>query len=49
MKAQELIIGHLLPITLAIAVLWIAYRLLLRNKRRYTTQSTATVAAMGNT
>ena len=34
MKAQELIIGHLLPITLAIAVLWIAYRLLFSNSNR---------------
>ena len=34
MKAQELIIGHLLPIAVTIAVLWLVYRLLFRNSNR---------------
>jgi hypothetical protein len=34
MKAQELIIGHLLPIAVTIAVLWVVYRLLFRNSNR---------------
>ena len=34
MKAQELIIGHLLPVTVAIIVLWLAYRLLFVNSNR---------------
>ena len=34
MNAQQLIIGHLLPITVAIAVLWLVYRLLFVNSNR---------------
>ena len=34
MKAQELIISHLLPIAVTIAVLWLVYRLLFRNSNR---------------
>ena len=34
MKAQELIIGHLLPIAATVAVLWGVYRLLFRNSNR---------------
>ena len=34
MKAQELIIGHLLPIAATIAVLWLVYRMLFRNSNR---------------
>jgi hypothetical protein len=34
MKAQELIISHLLPIAATIAVLWLVYRLLFRNSNR---------------
>ena len=34
MNAQQLIIGHLLPITAAIAVLWLVYRLLFVNSNR---------------
>ena len=34
MNAQELIIGHLLPIAATVAVLWLAYRLLFRNSNR---------------
>jgi TonB family protein len=34
MKAQELIIGHLLPIAATVAVLWLVYRLLFRNSNR---------------
>ena len=34
MKAQELIIGHLLPIAATIAVLWLVYRFLFRNSNR---------------
>lgn len=34
MNAQQLIIGHLLPIAAAIAVLWLAYRLLFINSNR---------------
>ena len=34
MKAQELIIGHLLPIAATIVVLWLVYRLLFRNSNR---------------
>ena len=34
MKAQELIIGHLLPIVATTAVLWLVYRLLFRNSNR---------------
>ncbi len=34
MKAQELIIGHLLPIAATFAVLWLVYRLLFRNSNR---------------
>lgn len=34
MKAQEFIIGHLLPIAATVAVLWLVYRLLFRNSNR---------------
>ena len=34
MNAQELIIGHVLPIAAAIAVLWVVYRLLFSNSNR---------------
>lgn len=34
MKAQELIIGHLLPIAATVVVLWLVYRLLFRNSNR---------------
>ena len=34
MKAQELMIGHLLPIAASVAVLWVVYRLLFRNSNR---------------
>ena len=34
MNAQQLIIGHLLPVTAAIAVLWLVYRLLFVNSNR---------------
>ena len=34
MNAQELIIGHLLPIAATVAVLWLVYRLLFRNSNR---------------
>ncbi|MBO6057313.1 MAG: TonB family protein [Bacteroidales bacterium] len=34
MNAQDLIIGHLLPIAATIAVLWFVYRLLFRNSNR---------------
>ena len=34
MNAQELIIGHLLPIAATIAILWLVYRLLFRNSNR---------------
>ena len=34
MNAQELIIGHLLPIAATVAVLWVVYRLLFRNSNR---------------
>ena len=34
MNAQELIIGHLLPIVVTVAVLWGVYRLLFRNSNR---------------
>ncbi|MDO5314840.1 MAG: M56 family metallopeptidase [bacterium] len=34
MKAQELIIGHLLPIAATVAVLWLVYRFLFRNSNR---------------
>ena len=34
MNAQQLIIGYLLPVTAAIVVLWIAYRLLFSNSNR---------------
>ena len=34
MNAQELIIGHLLPIAATIAVLWLVYRFLFRNSNR---------------
>ena len=34
MNAQELIIGHLLPIAATIAVLWLVYRLLFHNSNR---------------
>ena len=34
MNAQELIIGHVLPIAATIAVLWLVYRLLFRNSNR---------------
>ena len=34
MNAQEFIIGHLLPIALTSAVLWLVYRLLFRNSNR---------------
>ena len=34
MNAQELIIGHLLPIAVTTAVLWLVYRLLFRNGNR---------------
>ena len=34
MNAQELIIGHLLPIAATVAVIWLVYRLLFRNSNR---------------
>ena len=34
MNAQELIIGHLLPIAASVAVLWLVYRILFRNSNR---------------
>ena len=34
MNAKEIILGHLLPIAAAIAVLWLVYRLLFRNSNR---------------
>ena len=34
MKAQELIIGHVLPIAATVAVLWLVYRFLFRNSNR---------------
>ena len=34
MNAQELIIGHLLPIAATVAVLWLVYRFLFRNSNR---------------
>ena len=34
MNAQELIIGHLLPIAASVAALWVVYRLLFRNSNR---------------
>jgi len=34
MNAQELILGHVLPIAATIAVLWLVYRLLFRNSNR---------------
>ena len=34
MNAQELIIGHLLPIAATVAVLWLVYRLLFHNSNR---------------
>ncbi len=34
MNAQQLILGHLLPITVAIVVLWLVYRLLFVNSNR---------------
>ena len=34
MNAQQLIIGHLLPIAAAIAVFWLLYRMLFRNSNR---------------
>ena len=34
MNAQELMIGHLLPIAATVAVLWVVYRLLFRNSNR---------------
>ncbi|MBR4468667.1 MAG: TonB family protein [Bacteroidales bacterium] len=34
MKAQELIIGHVLPIAATVAILWLVYRLLFRNSNR---------------
>ena len=34
MNAQELLIGHLLPVAASIAVLWLVYRLLFRNSNR---------------
>ena len=34
MNAQELIIGHLLPIAATVAILWLVYRLLFRNSNR---------------
>ena len=34
MNAQELIIGHVLPIAATIAILWLVYRLLFRNSNR---------------
>ena len=34
MNAQELLVGHLLPIAATIAVLWLVYRLLFRNSNR---------------
>ena len=34
MNAQELMIGHLLPIAASVAVLWVVYRLLFRNSNR---------------
>ena len=35
MNAQQLIISHLLPITAAIAVFWLVYRLLFINSNRF--------------
>ena len=35
MNAQQLIIGHLFPITVAIIVLWLVYRLLFVNSNRF--------------
>ena len=35
MNAQQLIIGHLMPITAAIIVLWVVYRLLFVNSNRF--------------
>ena len=34
MKAQDLIISHLLPIAATVAILWLVYRLLFRNSNR---------------
>ena len=34
MNAQELIIGHLLPVAATVAVLWLVYRFLFRNSNR---------------
>ena len=34
MNAQELIIGHVLPVAATVAVLWLVYRLLFRNSNR---------------
>ena len=34
MNAQEIIIGHVLPIAATVAVLWLVYRLLFRNSNR---------------
>ena len=34
MNAQELLVGHMLPIAATIAVLWLVYRLLFRNSNR---------------
>lgn len=34
MNAQEMIVGHVLPIAASIAVLWVAYRLLFSNSNR---------------
>lgn len=34
MNAQEMIIGHVLPIAASVAVLWVAYRLLFSNSNR---------------
>ncbi|MBR0177034.1 MAG: M56 family metallopeptidase [Bacteroidales bacterium] len=46
MNAQQLIIGHLLPIGAAIAVLWLAYRLLFINSNRLRFNRLFLLAAM---
>ena len=46
MNAQQLIIGHLLPIAAAIAVLWLVYRLLFVNSNRLRFNRCYLIAAM---
>ena len=46
MNAQQLILNHLLPITAAIAVLWLVYRLLFRNSNRLKFNRFFLIAAM---